>query len=146
MLVLILLLTSKMKFLVILCSLTVLAWAQEVPECDCGAFITEAAEEEEVFPMEAFDVENCEDQKDCHDRCRTEWNEITSEGDLNFELPDGKTVGQSMCDDLAEEGKDVVGPTEVFLYVRLCDGPWEDDGEATMEMLCCDAGQHEPCE
>ncbi|KAG7159197.1 hypothetical protein Hamer_G016587, partial [Homarus americanus] len=83
--------------------------AQETPECDCGAFITEAHDEIEVFAMDAFEVENCEDETDCHDKCRTEWNTQTSEGDLNFELPDGKTVGQTMCDDLAEDLRLFVG-------------------------------------
>ncbi|KAG7159201.1 hypothetical protein Hamer_G016591, partial [Homarus americanus] len=97
------------SFLVLLCFVA-LAWSQETPECACGGFISEWNDLFEVLHLPPINVDGCEDYMTCHERCVDEWTFLTNDGDLDHELPDGKTVGQHMCDNLSEHGDVNVHP------------------------------------
>ncbi|KAK8726982.1 hypothetical protein OTU49_009861, partial [Cherax quadricarinatus] len=141
--------TSKMKFLLILLPFLALTWAQPPPEpeCHCGGFVDVFEGELEVIPFPPEPVETCESgEEECAAFCEEEWNEITGNGDLDTEFEDGVTLGQHICQHLTSEGHENYGPGEVFLYYRLCEGPWQYDGVQTTTLLCCNLGDYVPCE
>ncbi|XP_045605178.2 uncharacterized protein [Procambarus clarkii] len=134
-----------MKCLLILLSLAALTWAQGPPQCQCGAFVNEDIGEIEVFPFPPIDVEGCEDTADCSSTCDDEWASITNNGDLDTVLQNGETVGQHICNALARQGHEDFGPGEVYLYYKLCQGPWEYDSEQSTLEVCCAGGEYQPC-
>nr|XP_045605541.1 uncharacterized protein LOC123762824 [Procambarus clarkii] len=134
-----------MKCLLILLSLAALTSAQGQSQCQCGAFVNDRIGEIEVFPFQPIDVESCEDSETCSSTCDDEWASITNNGDLDTVLDNGETVGQHICNALAREGHENYGPGEVFLYYKVCDGPWQyDDEQSTLE-ICCTGGQYHAC-
>nr|XP_045605174.1 uncharacterized protein LOC123762608 isoform X1 [Procambarus clarkii] len=134
-----------MKFLLILLFFTAFSWAQ-AQECDCGAFVNGRFGELEVYPFDPIQVQSCEDVESCSSTCDEEWATITNNGDLDTVLENGETLGQALCDTLAIEGQEDVPPHEVFLYYRICDGPWQYDEEQSTAQVCCTAGTYHSCD
>ncbi|XP_069957504.1 uncharacterized protein [Cherax quadricarinatus] len=134
-----------MKFLLILLPFLALTWAQQ-QECQCGGFVSEPNGEIEVVPFPPEPVENCEASEECAAFCEEEWNAITGNGDLDTVLENGETLGQSICQELAHQGHNNFGPAEVYLYYRVCEGPWQYDGVQTTALLCCTGGQYHACD
>ncbi|XP_069957524.1 uncharacterized protein [Cherax quadricarinatus] len=135
-----------MKFLLILLPFLALTWAQDEPACFCGGFVNEFDGEIDVLPFPPETVEDCEATEECAAYCEEQWDALTGEGDLNTVLENGETLGEAICQQLAREGHENFGPAEVFLYYRVCEGPWQYDGVQTTTLLCCTRGEFHECE
>merc|ERR1719495_2484307 len=127
-----------------------LAGAQDpppIPICNCGAFITLDEAEKEIHRLPPIDGFNCEDNRECRQACRAEWNRITNNGDLDHELENGYSVGEELCIGLNNgHGIDSCEWEPVYVYSNTCDGPWEWDGETSAQDLCCHEGRHVNCD
>ncbi|KAG0710738.1 hypothetical protein GWK47_022208 [Chionoecetes opilio] len=128
-----------MKTFLVLSCLIALAYGVK-NECHCGAFVSLPDSEQEVLAFPPIELDSCEEILECSIRCIYEWEVITLDGDLCHQTPDGSTVGQKMCDNLEEKGMSNAGPYVVFLYFRMCEGPWGFDGQSSKQRLECRNG------
>ncbi|KAG7164180.1 hypothetical protein Hamer_G014316 [Homarus americanus] len=76
-----------------------------------------------------------------------EYDTYTNGGDLNYRLDNGYTVGQEICIQMAQKHNvgDLWDET-VYGYARQCNGPWDYDGESSINNLCCSRGHFVKCE
>ncbi|KAK3865567.1 hypothetical protein Pcinc_028833 [Petrolisthes cinctipes] len=77
---------------------------QDPPECGCAAFVTVQEGELDVLNFPPIDLNDCTEETVCSTGCIEEWDRITNGGDLHTLMPDDMSVGQHMCDRLAEVG------------------------------------------
>ncbi|XP_063591239.1 uncharacterized protein LOC134768363 [Penaeus indicus] len=133
---------AAMKLFVAVLSLAALTWAQDKPECLCGAFISTANAEYEVHRLPPIDTNDCDDEKLCAVVCAAEWDKFTANGDLDHVMENGVTVGQEACRAMAAHGHPNLGPHDVYAYYNICHGPWIFDGETSQQPLCCVDGTY----
>ncbi|KAG7161611.1 uncharacterized protein LOC121874829 [Homarus americanus] len=125
-----------MKCFLVLLSLCALAWGQEEHLCGCGAFANTPEGEIMIDELPPIEIANCEEGNRCQLVCSEEWLKYTNDGDLNL-LVGNITLGQEMCDGLERLGFNDFAPQEITLYYNVCEGPWETNGLATDDDLCC---------
>ncbi|XP_042235049.1 uncharacterized protein LOC121874830 [Homarus americanus] len=129
-----------MKSILVLFSIIALTWAGKDRDiCHCAAFVSLPEGEFIVDLLPDTQIEDCDDAGYCQIRCTEEWVSASQDGDLDM-IVGNSTLGQDMCDDLALEGFHNLEPEEVNLYYGLCDGPWMDNGLASIDKLCCNDG------
>merc|ERR1712002_579970 len=118
----------------------------EIPECECGMFITTMGNELEVHRLPPFDIDNCNQVTQCKRSCAGEYDTLTNGGDLNYVLGNGYTVGQDICLRAYDShGVEEIHHETVYGYARHCKGPWDFDGETSIQHLCCYKGLHYDC-
>ncbi|KAG0725085.1 hypothetical protein GWK47_039271 [Chionoecetes opilio] len=125
-------------FLVLSCLVALTYGAQN--ECQCGAFVSLPDSEQEVLAFPSIGVDSCSEILACSVHSKYEWEALTSDGDLCRHTPDGSTVGQVMCENLEKKGIENIGPHPVFLYYRVCEGPWGFDYQSSKQDLVCKNG------
>ncbi|XP_050727818.1 uncharacterized protein LOC127004300 [Eriocheir sinensis] len=125
-----------MKSLLVLPFLVTLAFGQEAV-CRCGAFVSTSEAEVEVLKFPNIQLADCTQTNYCAQTCKAEWERITNDGDLCSVKPDGDTVAQRMCNNLADLGKENLQPHSVYLYYNVCGGPWLFDGQISRQELEC---------
>ncbi|XP_042230465.1 uncharacterized protein LOC121871932 [Homarus americanus] len=135
---------AVMKCVVVLLAFVSLAWGQE-QHCHCASIITTEEGAGLAYDLPPTEVQDCNNLEACELRCIDEYTVLTNDGDLDFVLENGETVGQVACNTLKPQGYDDVGPLEVFLYYNLCLGPWYYTGFKSQQKLCCVGGEHTPC-
>ncbi|XP_042861033.1 uncharacterized protein LOC122246502 [Penaeus japonicus] len=133
--------TVAMKLLVLL-SLAAFAWAQDRPECMCGAFISTNNAEYEIHRLPPIDTDNCQEEKKCAILCAAEWVRLTDDGNLDYVMDNGVTVGQESCRAMAAHGHPNLPPHDVYAYYNICHGPWMFDGKTSQQQLCCVDGTY----
>merc|ERR1719187_360382 len=137
-----------MKVAAIIIALVAAVSAQDDgPECDCGMFITSWGDEIEVHRLPPFDIDDCDKFNLCKKKCAGEFDLLTGGGNLNHMLENGYTVGQHIClDTYTEQGIERIEDETVWGYARQCNGPWDWDGEFSLQRLCCHRGIHYDCD
>ena len=76
-----------------------------------------------------------------------QWISVTNDGDLEYELANGYSVGEELCIGLnSGHGINSCYREPVYVYSNVCDGPWEWDGETSIQELCCAEGHYADCE
>ncbi|KAG7157265.1 hypothetical protein Hamer_G029667 [Homarus americanus] len=98
-----------------------------------------------VHRLPPFDLDDCSAFKKCKKKCALEYDTYTNGGDLNC-LDNGYTVGQEICIQMAQKHNvgDLWDET-VCSYARQCNGPWDYDGESSINNLCCSRGHFVKC-
>ncbi|XP_068234452.1 uncharacterized protein [Palaemon carinicauda] len=135
-----------MKLAIVLLALVAAVSAQQNEAwCRCGAFITSDDVETMVYEFPEIPLTSCEEHNKCKNKCVTEINEFSHYGDMWEITPEGKTVGQFICETLTGLSYDFVHNHYVYGYYEVCGGPWEYTGQASTNMLCCDDGFQEHC-
>merc|ERR1712002_537880 len=140
--------TATMNALaLVLTALLALAHGQgDGSECECGMFITTWSTEYEVHRLDPFDIDNCNAVEKCNNKCAEEYTAYSNGGDLNHVLGNGYTVGQEMCINLFLNFQvDFISDETVYGYARHCKGPWDYDGQFSINRLCCFEGYHYDC-
>merc|ERR1719334_1819031 len=115
-----------MKFATaLLAALIVAVSAQDDgPECECGMFITNYGAELEVHRLPPLDIDNCDKFEKCKKMCAEEYRGFTNDGDLNYVLGNGLTVGQEIClRAYVDHGVEIIHWETVYGYARHCNGP-----------------------
>ncbi|XP_071537404.1 uncharacterized protein [Panulirus ornatus] len=115
------------------------------PECRCGMFITLWNDAYEVHKLPPIDIDDCSAFETCKSMCAAEYRDFTNNGDLNFEVASGYSVGQEICIILSSHGFNDIDYETVYGYARQCNGPWDYDGESSINHLCCTNGHYIPC-
>ncbi|XP_076029622.1 uncharacterized protein LOC143020038 isoform X2 [Oratosquilla oratoria] len=122
--------------------LLLVASARGFYNCRCGAFTTSSIGEIIIYELPGIDIGSCDAHVQCKSRCEKEFNDMSSNGDLNHMVDAFTSVGQYLCQQVDHP----VHNEYVYAYFELCNGPWEYTGSRTMQMLCCNSsGEHYQC-
>ncbi|XP_047483581.1 uncharacterized protein LOC125035320 [Penaeus chinensis] len=135
-----------MKVLLLALAFAASASAQSEPWCRCAVFVTYKNSEVMVFEAPEITISSCEDEaKMCRNSCVNELNEMSNNGDLWAVQESGSTVGQYICQYLADHYFFSINNHKVYGYNEVCGGAWEYTGVESQQMLCCDGGNHVHC-
>ncbi|XP_042879843.1 uncharacterized protein LOC122258136 [Penaeus japonicus] len=127
---------------VLLALLSATATAQLAAPCRCGAFVTLDASEVMLYELPPVEVNSCDQNKACQNRCFLEFEQLSGGGDLDFVTSTNSSVGQVLCDAAGT----AVETKFVYAYSEICDGPWEWTGDQTEQPLCCSSDLvYSPC-
>ncbi|XP_063613081.1 uncharacterized protein LOC134786422 [Penaeus indicus] len=124
----------------------VLASAQDPQEpwCNCAAFVSYEHSEIKVYQGPLINLSHCDYTDRCKELCVAELRNLTNSGDLFFEV-DGQTIGQYICNNLADIGFVAMHNKYVYGYFEVCGGAWQYADVMTQQKLCCTMGEHKHC-
>ncbi|XP_068234030.1 uncharacterized protein [Palaemon carinicauda] len=127
-----------MKIAIVLLALVAAACAaQNEAWCRCGAFLTYNDAQSLVYELPEIHIDSCDQHSKCKNECIKAMDEFSHYGDLWAMTPEGKTVGQLICESLTGIDWTGVHNHRVYNYYEVCGGPWEYTGQASPDMLCC---------
>ncbi|XP_068234028.1 uncharacterized protein [Palaemon carinicauda] len=128
-----------MKIAIVLLALVAAACAAQNGEawCRCGAFLTYRDTQALAYELPEITIDYCDQHNRCKNECITAIDEFSHYGDLWAMTPEGKTVGQLICENLTGIDWTGVHNHRVYGYYEVCGGPWEYTGQASPDMLCC---------
>merc|ERR1719495_2524245 len=136
----------KVLFLVLTSLLALASGQGDGAECECGLFVTIHDCEIMAHRLLPFDIDNCQAVEECKTKCAEEYRQYTNNGDVNHMLDNGYTVGQQLCLELWINHDSDSWYETVYGYARHCNGPWDYDGEFSINRLCCRSGISYDCD